>query len=90
MNENVIPVIGDKPLHAVKRRDVKRMVAAVREKTNECTGGPCAPHTVLHVYRPLVTAMRDAVDDGLIAAPPCTHRRHRWRHSGGPASGAGL
>ena len=77
MNEHVLPVIGDKPLHAVKRRDVKRMVAKLREKTSERTGRRYAPRTVLHVYRTLVTAFRDAVDDGLVAATPCTLRTRK-------------
>ena len=74
---HVNPVIGEIPLDAVSRQDVRRMVNELASKRVPKTGELYAPRTVLHVYRTLATAMNDAVADGLISETPCTLKTRR-------------
>jgi integrase len=73
----VIPAIGDLALGEVKRTHVKDMVAGLTRTRSERTGEILSARTVLHVYRTLVTAFKDAVDDEKITASPCTLRTRK-------------
>lgn len=74
---HVKPAIGELALVAVTRVHVRELVAKVSAHVSTKTGERLSSRTVLHVYRTLATAMKDAVDDGLIRATPCTLRTRK-------------
>lgn len=61
---HLVPLLGDRQLGAVKRTDMKAVVAALSAKL--------APSTVTTVYAVLRAMMQAAVDDGLIPGNPCS------------------
>jgi len=62
---HIVPVLGDRPLGAVRRPDCTAFVAALAAKQ-------LAPSTVHTVYAVLRSLMQSAVEDQLIAANPCS------------------
>jgi len=61
---HVVPLLGDRPLGALRRPDCTAFVAALTAKL--------APSTVHTVYAVLCSLMQSAVEDQLIAANPCS------------------
>lgn len=61
---HIVPMLGGRPLGALRRPDCTAFVAALVAK-------PLAASTVHTVYAVLRSLMQSAVDDGLIAANPC-------------------
>jgi integrase len=61
---HVVPLLGDRPLGALRRPDCTAFVAALVAK-------PLAPSTVHTVYAVLRSLMQSAVQDQLIPANPC-------------------
>jgi integrase len=62
---HVVPLLGDRPLGALRRPDCTAFVAALAAK-------PLAPSTVHTVYAVLRSLMQSAVEDQLIPANPCS------------------
>jgi len=62
---HVVPLLGDRPLGALRRPDCTAFVAAL-------TARPLAPSTVHTVYAVLRSLMQSAVEDQLIPANPCS------------------
>jgi len=62
---HVIPLLGNRPLGALRRPDCTAFVAALAAK-------PLAPSTVHTVYAVLRSLMQSAVEDQLIPANPCS------------------
>lgn len=72
-----LPRLGDKPLDAVTRTDVRDVVNDASATLGARTNEPLSPRTVLHVYTAIRTLYADAVAEGLVAASPCTLRTRR-------------
>jgi integrase len=64
LRNHVLPVFGGRSLGSVRRQDCRTFVAALAARL--------APATVGTVYAVLRMLMQTAVDDGLIAANPCS------------------
>src|SRR5690242_13239432 len=62
---HVVPLLGDRPLGALRRPDCTAFVAALAAK-------PLAASTVHTVYAVLRSLMQSAVEDQLIPANPCS------------------
>jgi len=62
---HIVPLLGDRPLGALRRPDCTAFVAAL-------TARPLAPSTVHTVYAVLRSLMQSAVEDQLIPANPCS------------------
>jgi integrase len=62
---HVVPLLGDRPLGALRRPDCTAFVAALVAR-------PLAPSTVHTVYSVLRALMQSAVEDQLIPANPCS------------------
>jgi integrase len=62
---HIVPLLGDRPLGALRRPDCTAFVAALAAK-------PLAPSTVHTVYAVLRSLMQSAVEDQLIPANPCS------------------
>jgi integrase len=62
---HIIPLLGDRPLGALRRPDCTAFVAALTAK-------PLAPSTVHTVFAVLRALMQGAVEDQLIPANPCS------------------
>jgi integrase len=63
LRTHILPLLGDRQLGALRRTDMKAVVAALAAKL--------APSTVATVYAVLRAMMAAAVDDGLIPGNPC-------------------
>jgi integrase len=70
--DHVKPAIGELPLAALEMTHVRDLVARLQRATSEKTGRVLSARTVLHVYRTLALALKDATREKLIAASPCT------------------
>lgn len=77
LRSHVLPKLGPMALDAVKRSDVREVIAEMQTKTSEATGRPYAARTVLHVYAAMRLLFADAVADELIASTPCTLKVRR-------------
>jgi len=64
LRNHVLRAFGPRPLGSLRRQDCRTFVAAL--------AGRLAPATVSTVYAVLRMVMQTAVDDGLIAANPCS------------------
>lgn len=64
LRRHVLPAIGGRPLAAIQRPEVKTLVARLAQNL--------APATVATVYAVARMVMQSAVDDGLLAANPCS------------------
>jgi integrase len=64
LRNHVLPAFGERPLGSLRRQDCRTFVAALAARL--------APATVGTVYAVLRMVMQTAVDDGLIAANPCS------------------
>lgn len=64
LGNHVLPAFGRRPLSSLRRQDCRTFVAALASRL--------APSTVSTVYAVLRMLMQTAVDDGLIAANPCS------------------
>ena len=75
LRAHIVPLLGDRPLGALKRTDCKAFVAAL--------AAGLAPATVHTVYAALRSLMQSAVDDGCPANPrsrvAAAHREARHR-----------
>jgi integrase len=63
--KHIVPLLGDRPLGALRRPDCTAFVAAL-------TARPLAPSTVHTVYAVLRSLMQSAVEDQLIPGNPCS------------------
>lgn len=78
LRDYVLPVLGDKPLDAIRRSDVRDLIADFSRSTLETTGKPPAPRMVHRVYEDLRTMLAQAVEvDEILQASPCTLRVRR-------------
>lgn len=64
LNTHLIPLLGSRQLGALRRTDMKNVVAVLSTTLK--------PTTVTTVYAVLRSMMASAVDDGLIAGNPCS------------------
>jgi integrase len=64
LRNHVLPALGGRPLGSLRRQDCRTFVAALAARL--------APATVSTVYAVLRMVMQTAVDDGLVAANPCS------------------
>jgi integrase len=64
VGKHIVPLLGDRPLGALRRPDCTAFVAALSAKL--------APSTVHTVYAVLRSLMQSAVEDQLIPANPCS------------------
>lgn len=64
LRNHVLPAFGSRPVGSLRRQDCRTFVAALAARL--------APSTVSTVYAVLRMVMQTAVDDGLIAANPCS------------------
>jgi integrase len=69
-----LPLIGKMPIHELRPRHVRDMVAALRAKKSRL-GGVFGPRTVRHIYATLHHVLHDAVVDEILPANPCVLRR---------------
>jgi integrase len=65
VTKHIVPLLGDRPLGALRRPDCTAFVAALSSR-------PLAPSTVHTVYAVLRSLMQSAVEDQLIPANPCS------------------
>lgn len=78
LTHHVLPVLGAKPLDAVRRSDVRDLIAGYAASVSEETGKPPAPRMVHRVYEDLRTMFAHAVEvDEILPASPCTLRVRR-------------
>jgi integrase len=68
---HALPVIGKKPLDAVRPGDLRAFMAELR------AGGKLAPRSVRHVYATLRVMFSDALAEELIRATPCILKERR-------------
>jgi integrase len=64
MRRHVYPVLGDRPIGAIRRGEIQAMIHALTTKE-------LAPGTVELVYRYVVAIYRSAITDRVVATSPC-------------------
>lgn len=60
---HILPRLGDRPMHSVRRSDVQALVKACSQSLG--------PGTVRNVYDTLARVFAAAVDDRVVASTPC-------------------
>ncbi len=70
VRQHLLPAFGDRPLHALKREDVKRLIAQLTQRG-------LARGTVQNCLVPLKAAYYQAVEDGVVTQNPAA-RMGRW------------
>lgn len=78
LRDHVYPVIGDKRLVDIRRKDVVDLIASFAVTPGKKTGNPPAPRMVHRVYEDIRTLYAEAHEvDELVVATPCTLRVKR-------------
>lgn len=70
----LIPAFGIRPMSAIKPRDVRDFIAALRSRKRSDGTPELSPRTILHVYAKLRAIFADAVRDEVLDRSPCVLR----------------
>lgn len=77
LRDHVLPVLGDKVLSDIKRKDVSDLIGDLHREGSRKSGEKLAPRTVHRVYEDLRTLFNRLVEDEVLLFSPCTLRVRR-------------